>query len=303
MRRSHGARSARGRWLAPHGRHSLHRHALHLTALTAESLEPRRLLAIVNLTANEQLLLELINRTRSAPVAEAQRLGIDLNEGLAPGTISGVAKQPLAPHQTLIDAARLHSQDMLDRDYFSHTTPEGLDADARAAALGYVGSVGENIAWGGSTSPALDEVAHVLGRHDDLFLSKGHRQNMLIDFYRVVGVGVKFGTFTSEGDDYVASMVTENFSQGSSAYLTGVAFNDTVTADRFYTVGEGLAEITVTATAEGGGQFTTTTGPSGGYALSLAAGTYSELINRSPGSCPPLSQMALAPASVSLATA
>lgn len=36
----------------------------------------------------EQLMLELINRARAAPGAEAARLGIDLNQGLDPGTIS-----------------------------------------------------------------------------------------------------------------------------------------------------------------------------------------------------------------------
>ena len=38
-------------------------------------------------TALEQMLLELINRARLDPAAEAARFGIDLNEGLAPGTI------------------------------------------------------------------------------------------------------------------------------------------------------------------------------------------------------------------------
>jgi hypothetical protein len=55
--------------------------------------------AAINLTPEEQLMLELINRARANPVAEASRDGIDLNEGLAPGTISAAAKQPLAPTQ------------------------------------------------------------------------------------------------------------------------------------------------------------------------------------------------------------
>ena len=44
----------------------------------------------------EQYLLELINRGRADPAAEAARYGIDLNEGLSPGTISSDPKQPLA---------------------------------------------------------------------------------------------------------------------------------------------------------------------------------------------------------------
>ena len=78
-------------------------------------------------TALEQMLLELINRARLDPAAEAARFGIDLNEGLAPNTLSGVSKQPLAMNETLLSVARAHSQDMINRDYFAHDTPEGVD--------------------------------------------------------------------------------------------------------------------------------------------------------------------------------
>jgi hypothetical protein len=64
---------------------------------------------MVEPTAYEQYILELINRARANPGAEAARLGIDLNQGLAAGTISTAAKQPLAFNPLLIDAARGHS--------------------------------------------------------------------------------------------------------------------------------------------------------------------------------------------------
>ena len=79
-------------------------------------------------TALEQMLLELINRARLDPAAEAARFGIDLNEGLAPNTISGVSKQPLAMNETLLSVARAHSQDMIDRDYFASRHARGRDA-------------------------------------------------------------------------------------------------------------------------------------------------------------------------------
>jgi uncharacterized protein YkwD len=246
--------------------------------LGAEHLEPRHLLTVV-LTPHEQLLLELINRARAAPQAEAERYGIDLNEGLAAGTISTAPKQPLAPHAILIDAAGRHAQDMLDRDYFAHDTPEGRSPTSRAAALGYSGGVGENIAWGGSTG-AIDEVAQTLERHEGLFLSSGHRRNLLRADYREAGPGVRFGEFTTDGETFNASMVVENFGIGTRAHLTGVAFTDTVATDRFYTVGEGLADIVVTATSAAGTTFSTTTGPSGGYALPLVGGTYSVVFSR-----------------------
>lgn len=58
----------------------------------------------------EQYFLELVNRARSDPGAEAQRLGLGLNDGLNPGTISGAAKQPPAFNAALIDAARGHGE-------------------------------------------------------------------------------------------------------------------------------------------------------------------------------------------------
>lgn len=105
--------------------------------LRIEQLETRNLMAVINMTAQEQLMIELLNRARAAPAAEASRFGIDLNKDLPPGTISPTPKQPLAPDQILIQAAGGHSQDMLNRDYFSHTSPEQKSPTDRASALGY----------------------------------------------------------------------------------------------------------------------------------------------------------------------
>ena len=75
----------------------------------------------MTLIAAEQFLLELINRARLDPVVEAARNGIDLNEGLAAGTITAGAKQVLVSNDLLERAAVLHSQFMIDADIFSHT--------------------------------------------------------------------------------------------------------------------------------------------------------------------------------------
>jgi hypothetical protein len=164
------------------------------------------------MTDREQLLLELINRARANPEAEAARLGIDLNEGLQPGTITSVPKQPLVPDQILVDVARAHSQDMLDRDYFEHNTLGTTRmAQDRAKSAGYTGAIGENICWGGNTR-GIDENQHVYDRHDVLVRSVQHRRNIMYDSYEEIGVGVRYGQFTSGGNVFNASMVTENFS-------------------------------------------------------------------------------------------
>src|SRR5437762_4945728 len=85
-----------------------------------ESLETRQMLSAASPTTIEQYIIELINRARANPAAEAARYGIDLNEGLAAGTISNDARQPLAVNPYLVDSARKHSKWMIDTDTFSH---------------------------------------------------------------------------------------------------------------------------------------------------------------------------------------
>src|SRR5687767_490853 len=135
-------------------------------------LESRRLLAAAFPTAHEQYLVELINRGRANPSAEATRYGTALNEGLPAGTISTTPKQPLAINPNITDAARKHSQWMIDNDVFSHTGASGSDPGDRMETAGYVftGSWtwGENIAWRGTTGTpnATTETANI---HRDLY--------------------------------------------------------------------------------------------------------------------------------------
>jgi uncharacterized protein YkwD len=245
-----------------------------------DSLEPRRLLAAAFPSALEQYVLELVNRARASPTAEAARYSVDLNEGLAAGTISTAAKQPLAINPFLTDSARNHSQWMIDTDTFSHTGAGGSDPGDRMAAAGYTFSGnwtwGENIAWrsfssGSATAGLLAQI------HQDLFVDsgivgRGHRKNILNGAFREVGPGFVSGNFQS----WNAGMLTQDFAaSGTSVFLTGVAYNDAVTDDNFYTPGEGLAGVTISAKRLSDNQaFSTTTWTSGGYSLPLAPGTY-----------------------------
>ena len=217
-------------------------------------------------TALEQMLLELINRARLDPAAEAARFGIDLNEGLAPNTISGVSKQPLAMNETLLSVARAHSQDMIDRDYFDHDTPEGVTASQRIANAGYSAiAAGENIACR-STSGSVT-TAMTLLLHQDLFVDsgvdgRGHRLNLLQSAFQEVGVGQVTGNFQG----FNATMLTQDFATASSRqFLTGVSYAD-LDHDNFYSIGEGRNGMSVTA----GGS--TSTGVAGGYSLQVGTG-------------------------------
>jgi uncharacterized protein YkwD len=243
--------------------------------LTIEQCEERVALSITGISNFDQLLVELINRARANPQSEAGRYNVALNQGLAPGTISIAAKEPLAPHQALMNAAGLYSNDMLARNFFDHTDPEGNLPWDRTEDQGYptFAGVGENIAWGtfiGSREQAVHD------RHRNLFLSPGHRENMLNPSWMEIGTGVTFGETPYQSvsiSNVDVSIVTENFGGRSGiVYLTGVAFHDQVDND-FYDVGEGLGSVAITAT-NGSESFSTTSATSGGYALQLPAGTY-----------------------------
>ncbi|MCA9062930.1 MAG: hypothetical protein KDA96_07720 [Planctomycetaceae bacterium] len=228
------------------------------------------------MTDAEQLLLELVNRARANPSAEATRYNVDLNEGLDPGTISTTPKAPLAPHQSLTNSSQAHSQDMLDRDFFDHENPDHLFADDRAVNAGYPTSlVGENIAFAG-TSGSLNQVQEVYDRHQALFLSPGHRENMLHEPYVEAGTGIRYGVFTEEGTSYNSIMVTENFGiRTVNPFITGVVYTDT-SGDDFYSVGEAIRSGSIRAVNHSTGTvYQDDIGNSGGYRVGVPAGTYS----------------------------
>ncbi len=216
-------------------------------------------------SAAEQYMLELVNRARLDPAAEAARFGIALNAGLAPGTIDPSAKQVLAPNDLLEDSASNHSLWMLATNTFDHTGVGNSTPGDRMANSGYVFSGsstwGENISWSGTTG-TLDPASAITSQHEGLFRSSGHRTNILGDAYREIGIAQELGSFTSGSSTYNASMVTQNFAKsGPDVFLTGVAYSDG-DGDDFYSIGEGVANVTY---AIGGNS--TQTAAAGGYAL------------------------------------
>lgn len=217
------------------------------------------------LTAQEQYLLELINRGRLNPAAEAARYGIDLNASLAAGTISTAAKQVLAPNELLESAAIKHSQWMLATNTFSHTGVNGSTIATRANAEGYKWNLlGENIAvWG--TSGTLNMTAAIDAHHKGLFLSAGHRTNLMNATLSEVGLAQESGRFKfSGGGEFNASMLTEFFgAKTGSKFLTGVAYND-LNKDGMYSVGEGRMNIGITAAG-----VTDITEAAGGYSIAM----------------------------------
>jgi uncharacterized protein YkwD len=115
----------------------------------------------------EQEVLELVNERRTS--------GASCAGEIQPPT------HPLVMDPALQCAARLHSKDMADRDFFSHDNPSGDDPGERIEDAGFDGNAtGENIAGGSGTAQAVV---------DQWMDSAGHCRNMMSDGSNFIGVG------------------------------------------------------------------------------------------------------------------
>ncbi|MEU9338294.1 CAP domain-containing protein [Streptomyces sp. NPDC048290] len=93
--------------------------------------------------------------------------------------------RPLTPDTLLAAAAQAHSADMVARDFYAHTAPDGGKPWDRAAAAGSRHrSIGENIACGQRSAPEV-----VTGWMN----SPGHRANILKPDFTHIGIGFAGG--------------------------------------------------------------------------------------------------------------
>jgi uncharacterized protein YkwD len=121
----------------------------------------------ITLNAEERRILVLHNEARKDRGLEA--LCVDLS---------------------LTMAARSHSMEMIEKDYFSHASYDGESARARFGGFGYdCGICAENLAGGYGT---LGEPDPTFERWMD---SAGHRDNILDDTFRRVGIGTHTGNY------------------------------------------------------------------------------------------------------------
>ncbi|MGQ9823835.1 MAG: CAP domain-containing protein [Desulfotomaculales bacterium] len=116
---------------------------------------------IQGLSADEQKMVELVNQERA-------------KYGLA----------PLKVNMELVRVARLKAQDMVENNYFSHTSPTYRSPFEMMKQFGIsYWTAGENLAG----APSV-EVAH-----QSLMNSSGHRANILNPSFTQVGIGVAEG--------------------------------------------------------------------------------------------------------------
>jgi uncharacterized protein YkwD len=98
--------------------------------------------------------------------------------------------KPLCADPRLIRAARSHSREMIEKDYFSHSSYNGESVSKRLERFGYHQSIyAENIAGGSGT----------FGTADSIFRrwmnSPSHKGNILDGRFRPVGVGTYTGRY------------------------------------------------------------------------------------------------------------
>lgn len=143
----------------------------------------------------EEEVLLLVNEFRSQPA--------DCGEE---GQFAAAA--PLTMNPILRCSARLHSLDMFERNFFEHTTPDGVDPFERMAEAGFVGSGGgENIALGQRSA------AEVMDAWMD---SDGHCANVMRAAFDTIGVGYHPGAGVRGGN---SNYWTQNF--GAAPFMRG----------------------------------------------------------------------------------
>lgn len=239
----------------------------------AEALEPRQLLAF-SWSPEEVYLLELVNRARANPMAEGERLGLDLTKDLTDAEIAKlVPQEPLALNEALTIAARLHSQDMADNDYFSHIDLQGNSPSDRATAQGYVYSAGENIAAG---YDSIDDV------HRAWLASVDHRKNVLSlyeDFdesfhYDEFGAGLYVPSTPARYSSYDTQMFGYQGLSDIQIYVLGVVYSDN-DANQFYTIGEGASGVRIEVIdSDSAVVGAYTTDAAGNYQIAVEPGNY-----------------------------
>jgi Ca2+-binding RTX toxin-like protein len=255
------------------------------SSFSLDRLERRTVLSATFPSVYEQYMVELINRARMNPQAEASLMGIELDEGLSEGAISTAPRQPLALNTRLVTAARGHAEWLRANNTFSHTGANNSTNQDRVVATGYAlgtnWALAENLSLSLTQANITNYTERVELAHRELFIDagvegRGHRVNMFNGTMREIGSGIGQGAYTYESAAWKAFLTAQTFAnvQGN-AFLTGVAFTDRIRQDNFYTPGEGIDRVAVTAVNNAtGARFSMFTWSSGGYSLRLPPGSY-----------------------------
>jgi hypothetical protein len=202
-------------------------------------------------------LLNLINQARENPLGVASSLGMDADQilqdfpELEDILINGLS--PLSFNKNLYAAAGAHTHDMLENNYYSHTSLDGPTCEDRIVEKGYDPVVtGESLgmlAFSNFIEPAeaVELIFETMFR-DELDPARTERRNILAGDLEETGIAIGTGTLNlsdSPCNVYVATCdFGAPFAEQEGHYLMGVVYRD-LNEDMFYSPGEGLPGIAV----------------------------------------------------------
>jgi hypothetical protein len=234
-------------------------------------------------TAEQQFMLEMINRMRTNPAAELDFL-VNMS---APGTwdspksdhatvaaalefygvsASALTTQwaglsptaPLAWNDSLSSAAANYSNVMVNADQQAHGL-DGLSLQQRITSTGYTNQlleIGESV-FAKAVDASHAHAALAIDWGPDGGSGTGiqpgatHRAALMDPFFKEIGIGFQTITIPIGNTEADGPMVlTEHFATSyrsnsvnliSDAILTGVIYEDSITANSFYTPGEGIS--------------------------------------------------------------
>jgi uncharacterized protein YkwD len=256
-----------------------------------EGLEIRQVLsAVVGPTPAQQYALELINFVRTDPSAAATMFVKDITpdvqdtlahygltaSGLVSELDSATPQPALAWSDSLGSTAQGQSQYEANTGQQTHSGPNGVGLGTRIANAGYANasSYGENTyAWADNADEAMLSFLFDWGVSDH-----GHYANIMQpgvsaqNAYKDVGIGL----VDTSNQGLGPVVITQDFGaqQNEGPQIVGSIFNDPNNT-KFYTPGQGLAGVTITAVDENtGATFTTTSFGSGGFELPVTANSF-----------------------------
>ena len=116
----------------------------------------------------------------------------------------------LRSNRRLRHAAQSYSRSMVANDFFDHVSPGGSTLVSRVRSRGYLNgangwSLGENIAWGGSTRATPRQTV------DAWMHSAGHKRNILTGGFEEVGIGIAIGAPAELPGDMPSATYTTDF--------------------------------------------------------------------------------------------
>lgn len=238
----------------------------------------------------EQQMMWLMNRARSNPTQEGLWLAFvddddvqnaldyfEVNLGILMAEFEAIAAKPPAAFDVrLYNAAKAHSDDLIDRDaqdhdgQFDKVTAAGFSYTAiRGNVFSYslnalYGHAGFNIDWGGNDGTGMQT-------------NRGHRLAIMAMDGNYSNVGIAMVSETDPVTDVGPFVITGNYAAANvnssnhyNRFLVGTVWEDLNDND-MYDPGEGIENITVRPDQ---GNYYAVTSNSGGYAVPVNAGDY-----------------------------